>query len=75
MSKAPTTAGSGSVLGMLGVAFVVLKLCEVIDWSWWWVTAPFWVPPVFLLCMMATGLLFVGIVFLVEGMANKWVGK
>ena len=24
------------------VAFVVLKLCHVIDWSWWWVTAPIW---------------------------------
>lgn len=29
-------------LGLIGVAFVVLKLCHVIDWSWWWVTAPFW---------------------------------
>ena len=26
----------------LGIAFVVLRLCHVIDWSWWWVTAPFW---------------------------------
>lgn len=32
------------MLSLLGVAFVVLKLCGVIDWSWWWVTAPFWVP-------------------------------
>lgn len=30
------------VLGALGVAFVVLKLMDVIDWSWWWVTLPFW---------------------------------
>lgn len=22
--------------------FLVLKLCKVIDWSWWWVTAPIW---------------------------------
>lgn len=29
-------------MGLLGVAFVVLKLTHVIDWSWWWVTAPFW---------------------------------
>jgi phosphoglycerol transferase MdoB-like AlkP superfamily enzyme len=29
-------------LGLLGVAFIILKLCGVIDWSWWWVTAPFW---------------------------------
>ena len=27
---------------MLGVVFVTLKLTDVIDWSWWWVTAPFW---------------------------------
>jgi len=30
--------------GALGVAFVVLKLTHYIDWSWWWVTAPFWGP-------------------------------
>jgi hypothetical protein len=22
--------------------FLTLKLCGVIDWSWWWVTAPLW---------------------------------
>lgn len=22
--------------------FMTLKLCSVIDWSWWWVTAPLW---------------------------------
>ena len=33
---------SGIVLGMLGVLFVGLKLTGVINWSWWWVTAPFW---------------------------------
>ncbi len=26
----------------LFVAFLVLKLCKVIDWSWWWITAPIW---------------------------------
>lgn len=30
------------VLGLLGVLFVGLKLTGYIDWSWWWVTAPFW---------------------------------
>ena len=29
-------------LGVLGVVFVVLKLTGVINWSWWWVTCPFW---------------------------------
>ena len=30
--------------GALQVAFIVLKLCKVIDWSWWWVLAPTWIP-------------------------------
>ncbi|MES2593165.1 MAG: hypothetical protein V4608_14885 [Bacteroidota bacterium] len=36
-----SSSGIGSVC-FLGVAFVVLKLCNVIDWSWWWVTLPFY---------------------------------
>lgn len=40
-SKTNTSGGIG-VLGLLGVAFVVLKLTGFITWSWWWVTAPFW---------------------------------
>lgn len=24
--------------------FLTLKLCRVIDWSWWWVFAPVWGP-------------------------------
>ena len=39
------SAFSSSVIGViwpLGVAFVVLKLTGLIDWSWWLVTLPFW---------------------------------
>lgn len=36
------SSGGIGVLGLLGVVFVTLKLTGVIDWSWWWVTAPFW---------------------------------
>jgi len=44
MAKEKETKQSGGigVLGLLGVVFVTLKLCGVINWSWWWVTAPFW---------------------------------
>ncbi|MBD5374339.1 MAG: hypothetical protein HDR77_02530 [Bacteroides sp.] len=27
---------------LLFCIFLTLKLCKVIDWSWWWVTAPLW---------------------------------
>ena len=29
---------------VLLVVFIVLKLVGVIDWSWIWVLAPFWIP-------------------------------
>ena len=25
-----------------GIVFLILKLCGTIEWSWWWVAAPFW---------------------------------
>lgn len=28
---------------VLFLVFMTLKLCSVIDWSWWWVSAPLWV--------------------------------
>ena len=42
-----TCAGSSGnngvgFLGLLGLIFVVLKLTGYIDWSWWYVTLPFW---------------------------------
>ena len=30
-------------VGALTIAFIVLKLCKVIDWSWVWVLAPLWI--------------------------------
>ena len=35
---------SGDFFGLLTITFIVLKLCGVIDWSWWWVLAPTWIP-------------------------------
>lgn len=41
-----TKAAGGGIgfSGLLGLLFIALKLCGVIDWSWWWVLAPFWIP-------------------------------
>ena len=41
MSNSSSSSGIG-VFGLLGVAFVVLKLTGYINWSWWLVTLPFW---------------------------------
>ena len=42
MSTSRSSSSGIGAMGLLGVAFVVLKLCGVINWSWWLVTLPFW---------------------------------
>lgn len=39
---------SGIGLGtILFIIFLILKLTDNIDWSWWWVTSPLWLPIAF----------------------------
>ena len=32
-----------SLLGVLQITFIVLKLCNLIAWSWWAVLIPLWI--------------------------------
>lgn len=48
--------------GVLFCIFLVLKLTNVISWSWWWVTAPLWIP-----MALATVILLMAGVFLLIG--------
>lgn len=54
-SKSGNGIGFGTILFFI---FLVLKLAGVIAWSWWWVTAPIWIPAAVLL-LLAGGALFV----------------
>jgi hypothetical protein len=38
---------------LLLVLFVGLKLAGVIDWSWWWVLTPIWLPSAIVLVIVA----------------------
>jgi hypothetical protein len=59
MSTTKSNSGTGlSLSTVLFIVFLVLKLTNSIDWSWWWVTSPLWIP-------LALGLAIVGFVFLV----------
>ena len=42
MNDNRTASGGIGFLGLLTIAFVVLRLCKVIAWSWWWVLCPIW---------------------------------
>ena len=43
MSKGSSSSSGVGLVGLLTVAFVVLKLIGTITWSWWWVLSPMWI--------------------------------
>jgi hypothetical protein len=57
-----TTVGGTSFCNLLFLVFLVLKLTKVITWSWWWVTAPLWIPIAILV-----GILVIGLVLAIIG--------
>lgn len=48
--------GLGTILFII---FLILKLTNNIDWSWWWVTSPLWIP-------LGFGVLFLIIIMIVN---------
>lgn len=48
MSDNKTSSGIG-FSSLLLLAFIILKLTNTIDWSWWWVLCPLWIIPAILL--------------------------
>lgn len=42
--KQENSSGGIGLLGLVFIVFLVLKLIGTINWSWWWVTAPLWIP-------------------------------
>ena len=48
-----STNGGIGFLGALTILFIALKLTHVIDWSWWWVLSPIWIPVAVVLGIVA----------------------
>lgn len=64
-----TNASSGLGLSsILTIIFVLCKLFGVIDWSWWWVFSPIWIP---LTVILVGVLIWFIIMFIVEYLNNK----
>lgn len=60
MSEKITTNYIGlSFLQVLTIVFVILKLTNVINWSWWFVLMPLWLPIVIVLSVMFFVLLLI----------------
>lgn len=54
------SAGGIGFCGALFLLFLGLRLTEHIDWEWYWVASPLWIP--LLVAVAAIGLLFVFVV-------------
>lgn len=52
-----SSLGIGTILFLI---FMILKLCGVISWSWWWITAPIWIP---------VAIIFAGVIFVLTAAA------
>lgn len=64
MSDNSSKSGGIGFTGLLTIVFIVLKLTDVIDWSWWWVLSPIWISAALVLSIFA-------IVFTIAAIANK----
>lgn len=54
-------SNSGNGIGLftiLFIVFLVLKLTSVINWSWWWITAPLWGPVVLIIFILILCFIF-----------------
>lgn len=65
MSEKRIIINSGITFPMLlFLTFLVLKLTNVITWSWWWVTAPLWITPAIVLAIIFLLILIFLLIFL-----------
>ena len=37
------TYGGAILITFLTILFIVLKLCNIIDWAWGWIFSPIWI--------------------------------
>jgi hypothetical protein len=59
MENNKATTGGIGFLPLLTIVFIVLKLIDKIDWSWWWVLSPLWLPAAIAIAVLVVfGLFF-----------------
>lgn len=68
MNEKGQVAGGGvGFLGLLTLLFIGLKLSGHIDWSWWWVLSPIWIPIAFVIAIIV----FMLVVALIVGIFSS----
>lgn len=52
-----SSGGGIGFAGLLTIVFIVLKLIDVIEWSWWWVLSPIWITALIFLVVVLIAVL------------------
>lgn len=66
------------LLFVVFVVFLTLKLTETVEWSWWYVTLPLWIPLATIIVVMAGFLAVVSVylpVYLIVGLIKNLLRK
>jgi hypothetical protein len=64
--KKSTSSSGISLTTVLFLIFLILKLTGNIDWSWWWVTSPLWIPLALVLSIVGIGFMIAFIVSILK---------
>lgn len=59
-----------SSMFLLFLVLITLKLTNFISWSWWWVTAPLWLPLSIILTIIFIILIILGITLVIKKIKN-----
>ena len=59
-----STSGGIGFAGLLTILFIGLKLTHYIEWNWWWVFSPIWLP-------WAVVLVFIVIIAIVKALTDN----
>tara|TARA_Y100001937_G_scaffold124692_1_gene189915 strand:+ start:1723 stop:1920 length:198 start_codon:yes stop_codon:yes gene_type:complete len=64
MGETKTSSGGLGLGTVLFLIFLVLKLTDKIDWSWWWITSPLWIP-------LSLGILIGGFIVFLKAIVDR----
>ena len=72
MIKKVTITYSFPIATIIFLAFFFAKIFDKIDWSWWWIFSPLWLPFAILLGVLAiAGIVYI-FAFIIIFILEKW---
>jgi hypothetical protein len=71
MKNSTATTSSFPLCSLMFLLFLTLKLCHVIAWSWFWVTAPLWFPVAIIVAILLTAGAAAAIVAIISALSSS----